>query len=150
MTKLPKGSDALESLLSRFGESEDTFDVPLSDGTFLKFKTLPGYTDVRDLMTKAQAWAATMKQSGGVGDMRPLVKKADEEVLRKVYELSELSVEPKLSQVDVLLLSARAGMLFTQVYMQVLTRVDPSTRIAAREGVAEGKAASETASGETS
>jgi hypothetical protein len=137
--QLPKGSDALESLLADYGEREDTFDVSLSNGKTLKFRTLPAYRDVRNFLTNAIQWVDTIVKDGPPAELRVALAGLDEETLRKVYEISALSVEPSLSQLDVALLSKKAGFLFTQIYAAVLVRIDPTSRAASRVEIEESK-----------
>src|SRR5687768_4153714 len=98
----------IEELLEEFREdAERPVEITLPNGRVLKFRAIRDYDELLELRQRAADFGKLVKAGKVPAELKPFAPK-QAETIATVFLVSELSVEPKLEQGDVMKLCKEA------------------------------------------
>lgn len=107
----------VDSLIKSYVPTDsETFDVVLPRGEKLTFRAVRDYSEIRKLATEGAKWFKAAQKNPS-----PQIKKVlteDEGTATQAFMMATTSVEPKLTEHDVLKLAKEAGWLFLEIVKQ--------------------------------
>lgn len=104
-------SDWLAALQERYAAKGDQFTLTLPYGEAFTFRAVSDYVDLKALKASAKAFVEAIQKGPQPPEWAGLYI-GDPELLHSVFMISELSLDPKLSQLDVLRLARHAVFVF--------------------------------------
>lgn len=108
----------VDSLISSYTTSSDsTFTVTLPKGDKLTFRAVRDYSEIRKLATEGAKFWKTLNSPRCTPQLKAVIP-ADEGTAVQAFMIAQTSVEPKLTQHDVLRLAKEAGWLFLEIVRQ--------------------------------
>jgi hypothetical protein len=144
-----RASDVVRKLIARYANAPRTFTLTV-DGETFTFRRVLDTVEQTQLYAQQQAFgreASTKRLPGALGEVTPCL---DASVAEAAYLLSELSVEPKLTQYEALLIARQAEPIFTALMRGIVEETKPGAMAIEIAQVEQSKNGSaRTRSGET-
>lgn len=109
-------SSTVESLLDKYGAPDGPVVVTLPEGEELRFRAITSYSDLNEFLKLAKSWCEGVRIACAP-EMKVLLPN-DDATLHAAFTISELSIEPKFSQLDALKL-CQAGWLVAEIMAQL-------------------------------
>ena len=94
------------------GADSGKVEVQVAPGRSMTFRRVGSYSEVRSLRGGAASFLDVVRR--GVGNLRPFAG-LDDASIRAAYVVADLSLEPKLGQVEALKLASNQGLLFDKI-----------------------------------
>jgi len=112
---------AVLSLIESYVPPGETFAIALSKGDILQFRNETSFSKLRQIQKAASQWVTIFRGACQTHEAFAPFKElaGDAETLQYVYILAELSAEPKFSQIDMLTIAMKAGVLFSEIKQRV-------------------------------
>jgi hypothetical protein len=108
----------IDTLISSYTPVRDgNFSITLPQGEVLTFKAVNDYSEIRKLATDGAKFWKTLNSERCTPQLKA-VKPADEGTAVQAFMLASTSIEPKLTQHDVLRIAKEAGWLFLEIVRQ--------------------------------
>jgi len=105
----------IDELIKRYEVKEESFTVTLPDGEELKFRHITDYDELKQMHDGAAAFCSRMSKGEGLlPEMKEYATDCTD-TLAAVYVLAHTIVDPKLTQLDLLRLARKAGVIFNYI-----------------------------------
>lgn len=142
----------IDEIVGSYGEPDgpQEFSITLPKGEVFTFRSVRDYSEIRKLALDGQKLAKAFKK-GLVTPQLKAVAPSDDSVAAQAFMLAETSIEPKLTQYDVLRIAKGAGWLFAEIVRQydaAQSKFASDTEVEETERL--GESSIETSTGETS
>ena len=109
----------VSNLIEQYSEAEPEIVIELAKGEKLRFRALRDMTDMYRIEKAAQAFAKRSAPAEAPAEWQPYTSPISG-VRRSCYYVSELSVEPKITQLEALQLAQAAGPLVSAIFAKLM------------------------------